>query len=291
MADWAELYVLVSPRESLVEDELRAILNAEPGYDWSSDDQGESDETLQSVIDDVFSELRWRETVAEKGAGVRVVPGQNREIRSDGAEASLIQTFLCLLACRRRFQVDVDLNEAARLFEDFAAHAVGGLLQGPSRRMGWPFDPNLPRFRDRVRLLAEHLSEPLGGFESVGSKVKDLGLDVVAWQDFEDDRPGRLTVLGQCAIGDDWDSKVLDIGIWTDMIRFALTPISVLAFPWLPPVSPDDKAQWRGLSRQGALLLDRLRLARMAARKPLELNLANRLTGWVGRTGRLLTVI
>jgi hypothetical protein len=42
-------------------------------------------------------------------------------------------------------------------------------------------------------------------------RVGDEGLDFVAWRRSPDGRPGNLYIAGQCACGDDWDSKFHDL--------------------------------------------------------------------------------
>jgi hypothetical protein len=107
----------------------------------------------------------------------------------------------------------------------------------------------------------DELALALGETRSRELKVKpgrdkDMGLDVVAWKHFPDQRRGKVVVFGQCATGENWREKLgePDLTHWRRYIAWHVQPLRVLAVPWT--IESDD---WDWIEGHGLLTLDRIR--------------------------------
>jgi len=140
-------------------------------------------------------------------------------------------------------------------------------------RLGWPPDDDRPtQIKAAVHQLHERTGEwhwcaTPGLDEDPGPQtVKDGGIDLVVWKSFGDNRIGRLVLLGQCACGNDWPTKVRDLDAayfyqtWLQkpmsccgQIRFMAIPRAVTHIP-----------SWIDASKHENLLLDRIRLTHLA---------------------------
>ena len=95
--------------------------------------------------------------------------------------------------------------------------------------------------------------------------MKDAKLDVVAWKDFHDKRPGKLIGFGQCATGNDWHNKRTDLQP-LDWCRHWMRDV-----PLVPPqrmffvphrIEPDE---WSITSTAAGLTFDRCRTSKHAS--------------------------
>jgi hypothetical protein len=102
-------------------------------------------------------------------------------------------------------------------------------------------------------------------------RLKDLECDVFAWRPFSKDlRRGHDVLLAQCAIGNEWDIKHVNLDRWRAIATFAVPPRKGASFPFVPRVmrpgelTPDEvEAEEIDLGAAVGLWLDRLRLARL----------------------------
>lgn len=76
--------------------------------------------------------------------------------------------------------------------------------------------------------------------EDFGEKPQttgDEGMDFIAWKETPDGRKGKLFIVGQCACGDDWDTKFNDltfdkISKWFHPVSYVKNPIRAFATPY-----------------------------------------------------------
>ena len=93
-----------------------------------------------------------------------------------------------------------------------------------------------------------------------GPRQGDEGVDYILWKDFGCGRAiGQPFYFGQCACGNDWDSKLNDITVrffkWFSPLK--VKPTKVFAVPF---VIPDSKLN--EVARDAGIVMDRLRLVK-----------------------------
>lgn len=146
---------------------------------------------------------------------------------------------------------------------------LGG--EAESFRAGWPPNGDRPK---NFRALMHALHERTGEFhwqpkfeiddDDPLHHIKDEGLDFVAWKHFPDNRAGHIFLLGQCACGQDWETKFTDLEhnrltqwlnpvTWVDYVRSFAVPHHI----------PGHQIFSHVCSRAG-LTFDRLRLSIIA---------------------------
>ena len=99
---------------------------------------------------------------------------------------------------------------------------------------------------------------------------KDYGVDVVAWRDHADGRPGKLLLLGGCATGIDWESKLDELRPDTFFEQWMIEtpPSRALKAFFVPFRLGSDR--WDIHSRRAGILFDRCRIASVCAQLPVE---------------------
>jgi len=137
--------------------------------------------------------------------------------------------------------------------------------------VGTPRDPNVGRtFKDAMTTLNGKSSEwvwsPYPDLPGDPQTTGDEGMDFVVWKETLDKRSGNLFIIGQCACGDDWHTKLGDVDLgrlckWFHPLSYA-KPVRAFSTPrhiatsWLPDA----------LARAG-LVFDRARLCITAERQ------------------------
>ena len=105
---------------------------------------------------------------------------------------------------------------------------------------------------------------PQYGLPANGPTSGDEGVDFIAWHNFSCGRRiGALTMLGQCACGDNWRDKYSDIslkkfGKWFGQMS-VVDPVRAFAVPFVivEPLLTE-------VSREAGLVFDRVRLVKLA---------------------------
>jgi hypothetical protein len=151
-----------------------------------------------------------------------------------------------------------------RLFERLATVLTANFL-GPNTghcHIGFPNEHR--RFRKAVEVAIASSGElrwqPEDDLPGEGPRQGDEGVDYILWKDFGCGRTiGQPFYFGQCACGNDWDSKLNDITVrffkWFS--RLGVKPTKVFAVPF---VIPDSKL--KEVTREAGIVMDRLRLVK-----------------------------
>jgi hypothetical protein len=154
-----------------------------------------------------------------------------------------------------------------RVFE----RTVAGLVKayfGPhcsALHTGWPRTPKR-RFRQTMSSLSKNRNEwvwsPEQGLDDDPpyTVVKDESVDFVVTSSLLDNRPGNLYVLGQCACGNDWDSKFEEpdlprIKKWFSP-AWIIPPIKAFTTPFVL----GDETLREASRRTQSMIFDRIRL-------------------------------
>lgn len=137
---------------------------------------------------------------------------------------------------------------------------------------GWP---NTWR---RFRTAFEHVHERTGEWlwrpsvalpdDPSTRLVKDGGIDFLVWKNMPDPRTGKLFLLGQCACGNDWDTKLNDIDLkkvqqWFNYPMTRVEPVKAFTTPRHLIDATIHEA-----STSAGLTFDRTRLTLLAEETP-----------------------
>ena len=229
--------------------------------DWAMDDAAKD-----SAAGLLLEKLRMRSEILGdhypfeiNGAEVSLKPG----------ETSLVYRF-CLAVSNAPNITKGEFTKLPREFEQIAAQVTRLMLgQGAQwLHTGWPRVQGAPRkFKDLVEYikaetnsLHEWTWSPHAGLEDDDAiKIKDCGVDYIAWHDFFNNRDGKLYVMGQCACGNDWVNKFNDIKpkkleSWIRPLSL-VSPIKTMAILFC-----SASGYLIDSSHEDNILLDRLRL-------------------------------
>lgn len=248
LADWIELWAL-SSRKPVTRGRIETTL------------QREATPNAEETLDLAWLELQSREQLFKSSWALKFEKDEVLSLR-DKRRNQLFYYFLCVLS------LESGVNQQGRaLFEYCVADVVKAFGVSKSYRLGFPPNPQFAAtFREAVtkyvELCGEKVTAPLLPTD------KDLGLDVVAWFEMQDGRPGSLHLLGQCATGRDWDDKLEDLNleVWFNHVQWAARPVRFFAIPHAQKCAPE---RWRRNNNRGGILLDRCRLVRMHEMAPL----------------------
>lgn len=184
----------------------------------------------------------------------------------------------CLCICEA--SLDRGQNSTlARTFEQVARLVVQDYLgqSALSHHTGWPRDDKAQkRFKAAMQVLGSRTNEWCWGPEDGlpndpdPTNVKDEGVDFVVWRPNPDRRAGSLFLLGQCACGQNWDSKFDDINInklskWFNPMTL-VDPVRVFCTP-----HHVTNGMIRETSREAGVVFDRIRLAILAENSSQEI--------------------
>lgn len=250
-ADWAEISCLFGKDPSISRSEIETAL-----------DNAEVDDP-ETTIENIWREIDWRHSVAPRIHPVAVAGMRLQRIKSWKISPSY--TFMLLLTCQSLYRSaktpEREWTRTAKLFEQLTTKALERYL-GHAINIGAPRCEGVPkRFVDCLDYIGDVINEPRGRIRLFRQWAKDEGVDVIAWGPF-DKRPSQVILLVQCAAGTDWRDKTTEISldVWQEYIDFAVRPTRAFAFPCVCNVNSD----WFYLSKQGGILLDRLRIGSFA---------------------------
>jgi hypothetical protein len=100
-------------------------------------------------------------------------------------------------------------NEARDLFQACATVAAGGFVRGPAISFGYP-RPEGENFLAALHRVYELFGDgkPVDKPRPAApTKVKDNGIDIIAWTRSIDNLPCTMYLVAQVASGNDWESK------------------------------------------------------------------------------------
>lgn len=153
---------------------------------------------------------------------------------------------------------------SGRLMEKVVEASAMGLF-GKSQRFGWPKEPGWPTgINDRVTQLAENLDVLVDSLDGKTDPAdNDRTLDVVGMWPIGGSYEATLTILIQCAAGQNWKSKLGDpsTSAWHNLLMWNSAIVRAIALPWRLGGRRGDWTYARVHSMaNGAMVLDRPRL-------------------------------
>ncbi|MBI2899562.1 MAG: hypothetical protein HYY17_05215 [Planctomycetes bacterium] len=276
-ADWIELLAMKSKdRNSSIEDAVRVIrrsggIDACTDHERRHNRQDEGSDLSQSRAESAFAEIedRWKACGGDTGEYPFDVAANYIELRGRFREAPHESAYLFLLLLSvQGVKAGPRGVGVEKLFEEVCATAAESYFGGagkPGRAVsfGHPRRGLPSNFQRAVDSLCALLGEGGGSKpRPTASKQRDGKLDVVAWMDFADRRPGKVVGFGQCAAGrSSWQSKLneLDPGAFCKKwLRDGITvdPVRLFFVPWRI-----GEMEWSDTAIDGGVLFDRCRIA------------------------------
>ena len=152
-----------------------------------------------------------------------------------------------------------DYTEQGELFELVTKASLETQFTGwVVHQTGWT-RRNAAGLEQVVNEVTRHLGEQKGRLELWSkSNAKELGLDLLCYRPFPDNRVGIPVYLTQCASGANWKSKLSTphLGTWRNVIQFTTMPKRAFATPF----AFLDREFIQHSTVVDGLLLDRCRL-------------------------------
>jgi hypothetical protein len=249
-------------------------------------EEQEEDDRFEDILNEVGHELSLRNTACGGKTGFYPYETTHDGIAYRRNGSDLTYRFLLLLSLLGK---DAGPNGSypERLFEELCSLALheylGGATAGLDRAVfGFPRRVLPKHFPNALDELCRKLGEGNGSSgRKPESNQKDAKLDLVAWRTFPDGRRGKLIGFGQCATGDDWADKALELqpkkwcGLWM-RDSAGVDPFPSLFIPHRP-----DEDRWLTAAHYGGVLFDRCRIAWLVPSPPGQL--AQDIQKWVDR--------
>lgn len=181
---------------------------------------------------------------------------------------------------------------SGRLMEKIVEASAQGLF-GKSQRFGWPKEPSWPTgINDRITRLADELEVQVDSLKGKTDPAdNDRTLDVVGMMPIGDSYEASLTILIQCAAGQNWKSKLGDPSTtaWHNLLVWNTSIVRAIALPWRLGGRRGDWSYSRVHSMaNGAMVLDRPRLLLGKPDQHLDPDVRPEVSEWWRKAVRLL---
>lgn len=253
LCDWIEATVLFHDTDTFLSQiDIADVLLEEERY--------VEQEFAMIGMKDAWSELNKRVSWIGTGSVVQLNGKRIQRIHTDWRDNPAYA--FCLLLSLAPFYdwwKENNYTNQGELFELITEASLKAQLNDwQVCRTGWSKD-NPVTLRNVAMMIVDHLSETLGDIETWdGPYAKELGLDILLYRPFSDNRRGISVYLMQCASGNDWDLKLHtpDLNKWHDIIHFKNTPLKAFATPF----TFLDREYTKCVSAVGGLFLERCRL-------------------------------
>jgi len=196
--------------------------------------------------------------------------------RLDGERLIYVQSVsgfyeFCLAICQAESITRKPFTKLPRGFERLSAKIIQYYMgtDAVSFHVGWPRDEAIGRnFKTAMKHLElipyEWIWSPEDGKpeEPAPRNAKDEGIDFVVMKKLMDERAGRLYVLGQCACGDDWNTKWNELSEARLRKWFRTTALVPFVRAFSTPFLLADE-MLREATAQAGLVFDRARLTKI----------------------------
>ncbi len=283
-ADWLELNALVSGRrgaslEDLVS-ALRTTGSTEALGDEAPVDRGS--ERAQAIAESAMSIIEQRSKSCARQESYPFTVTAGRLVPTGSARRSTYAYLLLLTATG--INVNPPGEVGAGLFEDVSAVAARSYFGGDATgaqtyAFGFPRRVKPASFMRAVDDLCRQMGEGGGAkVRPTNRSQKDAKLDLVVWIPMPDGRAGKVLAFGQCATGNNWQTKLSELQseAWCRKWFIDQPPVTPLRLFFLPHSVP--LASWDCHAQDAGIIFDRCRIASHASR--LRPDLRRRVVAW-----------
>lgn len=251
--DWIEASVLFLDEELSGGDVLDLLLE---------NNLYRSQDFAWEFIESVFAVLRERARVLGQGYPFT---GGTRLFRPKGAWQDHLPYAFCLMlslaSSHREWwgSFGRDYTAQGELFERLTREALQlSFKEWEVHSTGWSRNQAV-RLAEVAQRVADLLNEVIGDVERWARKTaKEIGLDLLCFRPYPDQRVGVPAYLVQCASGMDWERKqhTPNLDIWSRVVQFAVKPQKALSMPF----ALSEREMVMHSAAVAGLLLDRHRL-------------------------------
>lgn len=255
IADWIETSVLVSDSGHFGRDKLDDLAAREIG----------APPMKVTMAIDIMAK-RASVLGAAYPFAVRDIAVLRRKSRHAGHYAALL--YLTPGSVARQTVRASETAEMGELLEEVSEEALANFwgAGGSALSFGYPSKHGRPEaFDQAVVWLAGRIGLDAGrGYRP--PRRKDGGVDVVAWRQFTDRRPGFPLALAQCTIQAETFTKTsdIDLRLWASWLAMDSDPLSLLVIPGTVRSAGPD---WKQLATV-VMVIDRIRLLDLLSRDP-----------------------
>ena len=252
LADWLELYALLSPDRNSSRGDLESVLRMASLFEL------DDDEKVELKILEVFQELEQRTEAAREAYPFGLDYRGVLRLRSSNWEEFPVYIFCLCLSYRPLRETRV----GPKLFERISCLAAQHYLQGQSIGFGAPREELPSPFADAVTELCGRIGEGGGYREQPSLDRQDDTLDLVAWKDFADKWPSKILMFGQCGAGRNWKDKLGEMqprAFWDQWMQAgSVSPLPIRSF--FTPYRVQQN-MWDFCARKAGVIFDRCRIA------------------------------
>jgi hypothetical protein len=252
LADWLELLALQSGDKNASLGDLLSALQIPLGR-----------EEAKTLTFEVMSEIEDRIKATGDAYPFSLLGSSVLQIKKDNLNEYVAYIFCLLLSYFGWKPVKNTPINPRLLFEDLACIAAKQYLQGDVLQFGTGRynSSNVSTFGQLVTELCKKLGEGQGLGTKKTLNKKDDHVDLVAWKDFKDGRESKLILFGQCATGENWDSKVNELNPDAFCGNWMIKPmVSSLGRSFYVPHRISGEL-WTYHARNAGILFDRCRVA------------------------------
>ena len=257
LCDWIEGSILFDDTEDKFSVmDIVDVLISENIYD--------NQDFAEEIVIDAWDELKRRVNCIDSAMPFSVIyPIVKRTGSWEDAPAHSFCVLISLAQCYKKWWAGIsggDYNEQGELFELLTQESLETQFSDWCiRRTSW-YRMQPTALREMVNRTADWLGEDVEHDINAwtGPQGKDMGLDLLCYRPFPDNRSGFPVYLMQCASGQDWAKKVYqpNVELWQKLINFVVRPQKAFAIPF---ALSDDDFRKQCVLIQG-LFLDRYRL-------------------------------
>jgi hypothetical protein len=247
-------------RDDAMADTLEESYSAEDGLDEEAWQSHES--SLETASSQIVEELERRANALGELYPFRL----DGDVLTYDQSDSIVYEFLLCTSLSPSLTTG-RFKDFPRQFERLATVLTANFL-GPNAHcchIGFPNENK--RFKKAVGVAIARSGElkwqPVDDLPEEGPRQGDEGVDYILWKDFGCGRAiGQPFYFGQCACGNDWDSKLNDVSgrFFKWFSKLKVDPAKVFSVPF---VIPENKL--REVAREAGIVMDRLRLVKATA--------------------------
>lgn len=215
--DWVEFKCLSDSFNCIIIEDIKSFIELQS--DFQNEDISAEDGVAESVIDSLLKELESRQRSLSSSYPFQIETGGNViSLTSDLENMSVDQHvyLYCLIFSHVSNSPILTLkkgptNAERDILQICSTIAAAGYVRGHSVSFGFP-RPDKTNYYSKAKQVVELIKE--GRLRKEGEvnplhslSPKDAGIDVISWEETNDNMPGKKIYFSQVATGHNWQDK------------------------------------------------------------------------------------